>query len=355
VDATPVDTDGDGLTDTDEQTVYGTDPRQADTDGDGLADGAEVAYWGAAWAADPDGDGLSNVLDPDADDDGAADGAELQADTDPADPTSSPATPALPLAAGEVIADSTWQRVAVSQTFAEPIVVVAGLNVHGGDPAIARLRQVSATGFEIRVQEWVDTDGHLPVATVGYLVVERGPHILDDGTLLQADQVATDQTTWSHLRFPTPFATAPVVVTALTTTTDPAPVTVRLRNVSATAMQVRLQEAAGSDQQHGLETLAYVAWEPGRGQTGMLTYAVGQQPSVTDSWTSIAFPQAFAEAPVVLVGMQTTNGADPATVQWQGKDASGVAVRIAEEQAGDGETQHAAETVGYLALTLTGE
>jgi hypothetical protein len=39
---TPLDTDGDGLTDTDEVTIHHTDPNNPDTDGDGLTDGDEV-------------------------------------------------------------------------------------------------------------------------------------------------------------------------------------------------------------------------------------------------------------------------------------------------------------------------
>ncbi|MBI4143146.1 hypothetical protein HY480_04700 [Candidatus Uhrbacteria bacterium] len=35
------DTDGDGLSDT-EETFYGSNPRKSDTDGDGFTDGAEV-------------------------------------------------------------------------------------------------------------------------------------------------------------------------------------------------------------------------------------------------------------------------------------------------------------------------
>jgi len=80
-----VDTDGDGLLDT-EEVALGTDPEDADTDDDGLLDGEEVMGEGT----DP--------LDPDTDGDGVQDGTELgvteaDEDTDPdffvpdADPT----------------------------------------------------------------------------------------------------------------------------------------------------------------------------------------------------------------------------------------------------------------------------
>ena len=91
----PVDTDGDGLTDTQETNQTQTDPTKDDTDGDGVHDGAE----------DPDADALSNLeeltgirnpygpntptnpLDADSDDGGVEDGAEICQFTDPNDPS----------------------------------------------------------------------------------------------------------------------------------------------------------------------------------------------------------------------------------------------------------------------------
>ena len=69
-----VDTDGDGLTDAEEEEL-GTDPNNPDTDGDGFEDGAEVA----------------NGLDPnsqDSDGDGYLDPWEIREGTDPVDASS---------------------------------------------------------------------------------------------------------------------------------------------------------------------------------------------------------------------------------------------------------------------------
>jgi hypothetical protein len=92
------DTDGDGLTDSEELNVFGTDPLNPDTDADGLTDGTEVN----THATDPlnpdtDGDGLTdgeevNVhatdpLNSDSDGDGLIDGDEVNThSTDPLNP-----------------------------------------------------------------------------------------------------------------------------------------------------------------------------------------------------------------------------------------------------------------------------
>ncbi|TAL19964.1 hypothetical protein EPN90_02020 [Patescibacteria group bacterium] len=67
------DTDGDGLTDAEEQS-FGTDPSKTDTDGDGLTDFEEVR----TWQTDP--------LNPDTDGDGYQDGVEVKNGYDPKGP-----------------------------------------------------------------------------------------------------------------------------------------------------------------------------------------------------------------------------------------------------------------------------
>lgn len=98
-----LDSDGDGLFDDDERDVYGTNPNDSDTDGDGGDDGFEVYSGTDPFTADDqtqedsDGDGLFDTdeeqlygTDPsdfDTDSDGVGDGAEDENGTDPTDST----------------------------------------------------------------------------------------------------------------------------------------------------------------------------------------------------------------------------------------------------------------------------
>jgi thiol-disulfide isomerase/thioredoxin len=89
---TDPDTDGDGLTDS-EEAALGTNPDLADTDGDGISDGDEAAVGTDPTLDDTDGDGLldgeeegvgTDPTNADSDGDGLDDGAEVEAGTDPA-------------------------------------------------------------------------------------------------------------------------------------------------------------------------------------------------------------------------------------------------------------------------------
>jgi hypothetical protein len=79
------DSDGDGITDGDEVTVYFSNPHCTDTDGDGFTDLEELDRGTSPAKLDGDDDGLSDLnelvlgtdpLDSDSDDDGLSDGAE---------------------------------------------------------------------------------------------------------------------------------------------------------------------------------------------------------------------------------------------------------------------------------------
>ncbi|CAA6811464.1 MAG: internalin, putative [uncultured Sulfurovum sp.] len=83
-----IDSDGDGIVDSDERDIYGTNPESNDSDNDGLLDGDEINIYDTnASSSDTDGDGLldgeeiniydTNVSNADTDGDGLLDGEEI--------------------------------------------------------------------------------------------------------------------------------------------------------------------------------------------------------------------------------------------------------------------------------------
>lgn len=81
------DADGDGLYDSEEADIFGTDPYNSDTDGDNLSDSAEIMLYSTnSFQVDSDDDGLEDETEilqntdpnsPDSDNDGLSDSQEL--------------------------------------------------------------------------------------------------------------------------------------------------------------------------------------------------------------------------------------------------------------------------------------
>jgi hypothetical protein len=97
LDPNNIDTDGDGVADGDEGTLYGTDPFTWDTDGDGLSDGVELYDTHTdplVWNADGGGETVAatelvateGATSGDGDADRLADADEAAVGTDPANP-----------------------------------------------------------------------------------------------------------------------------------------------------------------------------------------------------------------------------------------------------------------------------
>jgi hypothetical protein len=346
------DSDGDGLTDTEETETYGTDPSLADTDGDGISDGEEVDYWGTDWNGDVDGDGTVNLLDADSDGDGIQDGTELDQGLNPAD--SSDGLKEKPqIASDEIWVNHQWTYYELPKGFTNPVVVAGPLSGFEEDPSVLRIRNATAKGFEIRLQEYPYLDGSHTIELVGYLALEAGTYELDNGALIEAGRFSTNAAgdAFHSVSYAAPFAQAPVVVTSVESFTNSEAVAGRIRSSSASGFEYQMQEQEGSDQVISSESVAYVAWTPSSGETSSTAYEVRRSgDEVTEAWHSLGFESGFVQEPVLLAAMQTRDGPDTTSLVWREKNATQVSVRLQEEQSADSETGHTTEAVGYMAF-----
>jgi hypothetical protein len=274
------------------------------------------------------------------------------------DPLPDPPTSEGPrILAGEINIDHNWTQVFFEEHFVDPIVVSAGMSANDNEPATVRIRNVKSTGFEICVQEWPYQDGIHGMETVSYLVMERGIHTLQDGTLIEANSFTSDNARkFGSRSFSAQFSFIPVVMSSVTTYNKADTVSVRLRNITKRSLEFLVQEQERSSRARAPETVSYIAWEPSSGTVNGTLFLVGRTANqVTHEYTNITFNPAFGDIPAITVGMQTTNDADTANVRWRNKSRSGVEVMISEEQSKDAEMNHSAEVVGYIAFLESSE
>ena len=246
---------------------------------------------------------------------------------------------------------SSWHWIAFRNSYDSPVVVMGPPTSNGDHPLTARVRNVTADGFEFQLQEWKYLDGWHGRESIGYLVVEAGEHTLLDGTRLKAGVASVDHR-WQRLNFPTPFASRPVVLVQVGSFHGGWTVSERLRNVGTSGFAVRLQEEEAADGVHLRENLDWIALEVGVGAR----HDVGLTGAVIDhQGKTVTLKRSFPDFPVLLASIQSMQGVDPAALRRKPINARSLVLYVEEEQSEDSEVLHTnPENVGYAAF-LPGE
>ena len=261
----------------------------------------------------------------------------------------------LNLEIGEVVVTGDWVRVTLGTAFTNPIVIAGPASFNDAAPGVIRLRNVDATGFDIKFAEWNYQDGAHSEEVVSYLVVEKGRYTLPNGLMLEAGSFA-GTTKWAAVPFSESFANVPLVLTTVATTNEDDTISGRVKDVSNSGFSYYFREQETNVNKHVNETVNYLAWEPGKGNLGLVNYnIVAAAGSATNLWKNVEFLNEYNVAPLVLSDMQTTNGSDPSALRMQNISPTGMEVKVEEEQSKDSEVTHSEETVGYIALNQNEE
>ena len=73
---------------------------------------------------------------------------------------------------GRIKTTNEWTTVTLSNTYYNPVVIANSLSLDDFDPATVRIQNVTATSFQVKVEEWSYLDGEHQAETIGYLVIE---------------------------------------------------------------------------------------------------------------------------------------------------------------------------------------
>ena len=307
--------------------------------------------------------------------------------------------PTLPAVgeAGVTSASHLPTTVVLSRSYNDPVVFVQPPSFAGGQPAIARVSAVTASSFQVRIQEDTGLDGAHGAETLPYVVLERGTYRLSDKRVLEVDRVTTGVTlpgtvSWtSQLDLRDSFGndTGAVIITQLQSMNDPDYAKTRHTGVPtlgdrfqcnpigqcgnvrvATASfgiereeaSLRAGESHGANEQIGV-LLIGEKWL-GRsssiftlgpwGASGFDLRRVSGVGGIANvGWSSLVFEAPHLgnlDNPVLLAWSETRNGGDPANMRHRNLTSGGVDLAIDEDRSFDSEQNHTLETIVYWVL-----
>ncbi len=273
----------------------------------------------------------------------------------------------------------SWTSVTFLDPFDAPPLVFALPTNDGSDPSTIRIRNVTSTGFELLQVEPSANDGPHVAMPTAYLAIERGDHLLPDGSRLLAFEYSTTSfvnrflsTTWDTRTFPSTFFATPAVIAGIQTmnnesgtppsTTSSPFMDVGIRNVTTGSLQVTLERAESTaGTVSSPERIGLLVADSGFSLTFVDRFgnSIDLQslatPTNIQGWDNgcfvNAYPSAFASPPLAVASANTRNGNNGGWVRRCSISSSTLGLTFDEDIDNDSERNHIGESAGIIAAS----
>ena len=172
------------------------------------------------------------------------------------------------------VADATtaFNTVELMSSYKDP-VAIGTMSIAGADPADVRFKDVGThSEMKVQVEEWqYKAPGAHATADLSYIVMESGIHKLANGDLIKAGKltvsntVADDNWTVVTIGGGSSFSGTPIILINMQNDTTALPLVVRIRNVTSSGFEVKLQPEEAQDASAGTltEEIGIMAIGPG--------------------------------------------------------------------------------------------
>ncbi len=158
----------------------------------------------------------------------------------------------------DLIINHQWRAAPVGIADTSTVVFYSAASSFGAERGVARMRSGS-TDFEFKFQEWSNLDGWHTEERINLLKLSKGRWSFGEHEVEVDSKEVSDTEQWISITFSKAFKQPPQVIVALQTTNGSDAVSVRVRNITNTSMQVQLvEEDLKKFSGHVPETLGYL-------------------------------------------------------------------------------------------------
>ncbi len=165
-------------------------------------------------------------------------------------------TLAATVAVGTVDVGSDAQTVNITG-FTNPVVIAGVPSNNDDSPGTVSISNVTAGSFTIKFNEWAYLNGAHGTEKIPYMVVEKGRHVMNDGSVWEAGLQSQDQGV-DDFQFSTPFAGTPIVLQSGQSQLENDAYATRAFSVTRHGFGSKMFEQE-FNAVHGVETTAFVA------------------------------------------------------------------------------------------------
>ena len=274
---------------------------------------------------------------------------------------------------GDYDSGSNWVQVSFQNTYSStPRVVVTGLSYNGGDPTHARVRNVTNSGFDVRLEEWAYRDINHTTETITYMVAADGTQNLtianinyriEAGREWMRDTAKVGDFDSEEINL-SGFSSRPLVFAGVSSNEDERPVIARVSTIASDGDDFRVslqnEESFGNNHPES-EAVDWIAIEPVSGISKYVANGTSAfvQSSNSDSansnFTDITFPTAFSSTPILALASWDKAEDDTVFPRYKNLDTTGFSAIMEEEKSKDNELNHAFEKLQYFAVQATSE
>ncbi|MER5173491.1 M10 family metallopeptidase C-terminal domain-containing protein [Thioclava kandeliae] len=234
-----------------------------------------------------------------------------------------------------------WITVSFASAIEDAIVVVGPITSNGGQQVVPEIRNITSSGFEIRLAEWDYLDGPHVQEQISWMAGSAGSYYLADGTQITFGSAEINGARNTTITLDGFDSSATVTAYGSLVGTGDQVLTHRMANISSDGLQVRMQaeEAEKGTVSTEIRTFDYVVIENGG------TLVDNSALNLASNWGAIGDTDSNA----VFADMQTYRGGDTTSLrQTTVKDTT--YLKLVEEQSYDAETSHMNESVAYTSL-----
>jgi hypothetical protein len=188
--------------------------------------------------------------------------------------------------------------------------------------------------------------------SIPYFIIKPGTY--DFGGLKALVSKTTTTSTWKTVNFSSAFDSIPVVFVSTTSSNNVFPTTLRVRNVTKTGFDIKIQKESGISTAIATEIFSYMAVKQGVGLVNGNRIIVGKTAdnavgNAVTQYARIVYPETITN-PIFLAQMQTCND-DTVTATLRCRSVLTTEARIFKQrEVSMGFTASATETAGYILI-----